>query len=103
MITDSSLCYWIAELNAEFKSYGSAGAAETDANDKKGGENSLEETVALEDEHLLDDQGAEDEDKARDNEEAADGELHLLAEEVHHGCNEDTRCHRNKADHNAKG
>ena len=103
MITNSSLCYWIAELNAEFKSYGSAGAAETDANDKKGGENSLEEIVALEDEHLLDDQGAEDEDKASGNEEAADGELHLLAEEVHHRCNEDTRCHSNKADHNAKG
>merc|ERR1719486_1123542 len=39
---NSSLCYWIAELNAEFKSYGSAGAAESDANDKKAGENSLE-------------------------------------------------------------
>ena len=103
MITNSSLCYWIAELNAEFKSYGSAGAAETDANDKKSGENPLEEIVALEDEHLLDDQGAEDEDKASGNEEAADGELHLLTEEVHHRCNEDTRCHGNKADHNAKG
>ena len=102
MITNSSLCYWIAELNAEFKSYGSTGTAETDTNDKKGGENSLEEIVALEDEHLLDDQGAEDEDKASGNEKAADGELHFLAEKVHHCCNEDTRCHSNKADHNAK-
>ena len=103
MITNSSLCYWIAELNTEFKSYGSTCTAETDANDKKGGENSLEEIVALEDEHLLDDQGAEDEDETGAGQKAADRQLHLLPEVIHHCCNCDARPDSNKTYHDPKG
>ena len=56
--TDGSLSGRVAELNAELKSYRGAGAAEADADNKKGGENSFEEVVALKDDHFLGDQRA---------------------------------------------
>ena len=102
-ITNGSLGRGIAQLDAELKSNRSAGAAEADADDKKSGENSLEEVVALKDDHFLSDQSAEDENEAGAGEEAADRQLHLLPEVVHHCCDRDTCTDSNKTYHDPKG
>ena len=101
--TNGSLSSRVAELNAELKSYRGAGAAEADANNKKGGENAFEEVVALKNDHFLSDQGAEDEDETGAGQEAADRQFHLLPEVIHHCCNCDARPDSNKTYHDPKG
>ena len=101
--TDGSLSGGVAQLNAELKSYRSAGAAETDAKNQESGENSLEEVVALEDNHFLGDQSAKDEDETSGGEKATDCQLHLLTEVVHHRCNRDACPNSNETYHNPKG
>ena len=101
--TDGSLSGGVAQLNAELKSYRSAGAAETDAKNQESGENSLEEVVALEDNHFLGDQSAKDEDETSGGEKATDCHLHLLPEEIHHGGDCDACPHGNEADHDPEG
>ena len=102
VLTYCALRYGVAELDSKLKSNWSTGTGKADAKHKKGRENSLEGVGLFEPDELLGDERANNEDETGGKEQKTNGKFHLLAEEVHHGCDADAGGDRYETDGDAQ-